>query len=262
MTGSVRFDQAAEFYDASRAIAPEAMARTIELLQRQLGGRGRVLEVGVGTGLLALPLADAGVEIAGLDLSGPMLAKLVEKAGGSPPFPLALADATRMPFPDGAFAAAYLRWVLHLIPDWRALVAEIVRVVRPGGVFLANLGSYGGTHWEIQQRFAELTGISTKPVGLDWEAHDELDAELANHGAGVRVLQPLDESFEEPLGEFLRGIEENRYSWTWKVPEDVRLRAAAELRPWAEARYGSVEESQALSLATTWRAYDLPERAP
>jgi SAM-dependent methyltransferase len=260
MSESVRFDRAAEFYDASRAIAPEAMERTIELLAGELRDRGRALEVGVGTGLLALPLHEAGVEVAGLDISGPMIGKLVEKAGGSPPFPLALGDATRMPFPDGAFGAAYLRWVLHLVPDWRALVAEVVRAVRPGGVFVANLGSYGGTHEDIRKRFEELTGFSTTPVGLDWSAFEELDAELERHGARLRVLPSPYESFEEPLEDFVRGIEDNRYSWTWPVPEDARRAAAADIRSWTRERFGSLREVRAFSLATTWRAYDLPER--
>ena len=65
-----------------------------------------MLEVGVGTGLLALRLHEAGIAVSGLDLSAPMLAKLVEKAGGTPPFPLVLGDATSMPFVQGAVGAA------------------------------------------------------------------------------------------------------------------------------------------------------------
>jgi SAM-dependent methyltransferase len=261
MTDPVRFDRAADFYDASRAIAPEAMERTIELLAGELRGRGLALEVGVGTGLLALPLYDAGIAVAGLDISGPMIGKLVEKAGGSPPFPLALGDATRMPFADDAFDAAYLRWVLHLISDWRALVAEVVRTVRPGGVFVAKLGSYGGAHEDIRKRFEELSGFNTTPVGLDWAAFDELDAELGRYGGSLRILPPAYESFEESLEDFVRGIEENRYSWTWPIPEDVRLRTVAEIRPWAKEWLGSLYAVQTFSISTTWRAYDLPERA-
>ena len=53
----------------------------------------------------------------GLDLSGQMLGKIVEKAGGRIPFPLVMAGATRLPFGDDRFGGAYARHVLHLIAD-------------------------------------------------------------------------------------------------------------------------------------------------
>jgi SAM-dependent methyltransferase len=257
MDESVAFDRAAEFYDRTRAISEESMARTIELLASELGDRGRVLEVGVGTGLLALPLHEAGIEVTGVDLSPPMLGKLVEKAGGSAPFPLVVADATRLPFADGAFGAAYLRWVLHLIPDWRRVLAEAVRAVRPGGVFIVNLGAYGGPRKEIQERFAQITGVSLKPVGLHWGDFDGLESEMTAIGARARELPSVHEGGTETLGEFVEGIEENRYSWTWPVGDDQRLRAAAEVRSWAQERFGPLDERQPFEHATRWLAYDL-----
>lgn len=258
MGDSVAFDRAADSYDATRAISEEAMARTIKLLSGELAGRGRVLEVGVGTGLLALPLHEAGLDLAGLDLSPPMLSKLVEKAGGTLQFPLVIGDGTRMPFADGAFGGVYLRWVLHLVPDWRGVVAEVVRVVRPGGSFLVNLGAYGGARQEVQARFAELAEVSLAPVGLGWGDFDSLDAEVGAHGASARELPPVHEGSDEPLGEFLRGIERGRYSWTWRVAKRERLHVVAELRPWAEERFGPLEEHVPFEHATRWRAYDLP----
>jgi SAM-dependent methyltransferase len=162
-----------------------------------------------------------------------------------------------MPFTDDALGAAYLRWVLHLIPDWRAVLAEVVRVVRPGGVFLANLGAYDGPRREIQERFAAITGISVTPVGLDWGAEDELDAEMAGHGARVRELEAVVEGGEETTGEFLEEIRANSYSWTWRVPDDVRLRAADELEPWIRERFGDLDTVRRWEHATVWRAYDL-----
>jgi SAM-dependent methyltransferase len=261
MGESVRFDRAAEEYDRTRAISDEAMAQTIELLTSELGSRGRALEVGVGTGLLALPLHEAGIPVAGIDLTPSMLCKLVEKAGGRPPFPLVLADATRIPFADGTFGGAYLRWVLHLIPDWRAVIGEIVRVVRSGGVVLVSLGSYDDTRFAIQARFGELTGVSTDPVGLNWADHAALDAEMAVHGAVLRVLSDVRDEGEDTLGEFLDGIEHGRWSWTWPVPEDVRERAAKELRPWATERFGPLDRIERYELASIWRAYELPHRS-
>lgn len=258
MADSVAFDRAADVYDCTRGISQEAMGRNVRLLVHELAGRGRVLEVGIGTGLLALPLHEAGLELAGLDLSGPMVSKLLEKAGGRAPFPVLLADATAMPFPDDAFSGAYLRWVLHLVPDWRGVVAEVARVVRPGGVFLVNLGAYGGPREEVQERFAELAGVSIEPVGLGWGDFDALDEAMEGLGTSPRELPPVHEGSDEPLGEFLRGIETGLYSWTWDVPEDLRRRVVAELRPWAEERFGALDEPRHLEHATRWRAYDLP----
>jgi len=259
MSESIRFDDAADHYDRTRAISDETMGRTIALLAGELDGLGRTLEVGVGTGLLALPLHEAGIPLAGLDLSAPMLGKLVEKAGGETVFPLVLGDATRMPFADGTFDGAYLRWVLHLIPEWRSALAEMVRVVRPGGVLLVCLGAFDEVGSAIRARFTEVTGISTDPVGLMWGDHGALDAELGRSGATLRVLPAIPEAEEEPLGAFLDNVEEGRWSWTWHVPEDVRRNAVREIRPWAEQRFGPLDRVERYEVETVWRAYDLPK---
>ncbi len=255
---SVAFDRAAEFYDQSRAISEAAMMQTIARLSKELAGRGRCLEVGVGTGLVALPLHEAGIPLVGIDLLAPMLGRLLHKAGGTPPFPLVRGDVTRMPFRDHVFGGAYLRWVLHLIPGWRTALAEIARVVKPRGVVLVSVGGYGSVEGEIRRRFSERTGVSTDPVGLDWGDTDALDAVMADLGGRMRTLEPLHEEYEEALGRFLDEIEANRYSWTWPVDEQVRLDAVRELRPWAAERFGPLEVPRRETLTTVWRAYDLP----
>ena len=240
---SIGFDRAAAYYDATRGFTSEGVRVTTDALAAIFGdAHGSVLEVGVGTGQVALPLHERGVVVAGIDLSRPMMLKLLEKAGGAPPFPLVEGDATRMPFPDDAFAGAYLRWVLHLIPDWRAAVREIVRVVHPGGSFLAALGSYGGIRSEIQARFSEVTGISIEPAGLDWGDWRLLDEEIVGLGGTKLADVVLHDEDRDDMETFVRGIEENRYSWTWAVPDDdLRDRAAAESRRWAEERLGPLD---------------------
>lgn len=257
MTEPVRFDRAAACYDRSRSLPDDTMARTVELLAEELRGRRPVLEVGVGTGLLALPLAEEGIELVGLDLSGPMLDKLVEKAEGRAPFPLVLADATRMPFPADAVGAAYLRWVLHLVPNWQGLLAEVARVVAPGGVFLALLGGYDPDNDAIRHRFGELTELSVDPVGLGWAAEDELDEAMARLGATARPGPSIAASFDRPLGEFLDSIEANSFSWTWPIPDDVRTEVLAELRAWTEEQYGPLDTPRHYEWSSDWRAYDL-----
>jgi SAM-dependent methyltransferase len=259
MEESVAFDRAAEYYDRTRGLTPEGMRKTIDLLARELGGRGTVLEVGVGTGQLALPLHGAGVAVVGLDLARPMMQKLVEKAGGRSPLPLLQGDATRMPFRDGSFGGAYLRWVLHLIPAWRVALAEMVRVARPGGVLVTSIGAYGGPREEIQQRFAELTGISLEPPGLGWAGYGELDDAAAALGLARRDLPPVVDVERDGMDVFIDGIARNAYSWTWKIPDRTLLaRTADEVRRWAEERFGPLDSLPRDEFETLWRAYDVP----
>ena len=103
---SIAFDRAASFYDHTRQLSMESAARILEQLTAEIEGRGPCLEIGVGTGRIAMPLAEAGIPLVGVDLSRPMLERLVEKAGGHAPLPVAVADATRLPFRDDAFGAA------------------------------------------------------------------------------------------------------------------------------------------------------------
>src|SRR2546423_11010187 len=148
--GSIAFDQAADYYDRTRRLDPHVHAAVIDLLAGELRGRGRCLEVGVGTGRIALDLHRAGVPMAGVDLSRPMLDRLVEKAGGTAPFPLAVADATALPARRHAVGAALACHVLHLIPRWREAADELARVVAPGGVVLVDIGGDApGTGREI-----------------------------------------------------------------------------------------------------------------
>lgn len=259
MAGSISFDRAAAYYDATRGRTREGEAAETRVLVDALGYRGPVLEIGVGTGLIAIPVHRAGVRVVGLDLSAAMLEVLVAKAGGRPPFPLVRGDATALPFPGGAMAAAMFRWVLHLIPNWRDAVGELVRVVRPGGLVLANLGGAGGgLKAEIQERFAALAGVDRRPVGLNWDDLVSLDEELQGHGATVEELPAFRDRDPDPIGTFLRALEENRYSWTWPVPEDVRRQAAAEVRAWVEARHGPADEIEDSDYEVRWRAFHLP----
>ncbi len=256
-SGSIRFDRAAEFYDRTRALLPEAERATVDLLRAELAGRGRCLEVGVGTGLISLPLHRAGVPMVGLDLSGPMLAKLVEKAGGAIPFSLILADATRMPFRDGAFGSAVVRWVFHLVPEWQRLVEELDRVIGPGGTALVSLGGFKDT-WGIVDRFLELAGGVPFAVGLDPRDPAALDREFERHGARARLLPPIATHDDTTVGQFLNEMDAGMHSWTWRVPDDVRRRVGPELRIWAAARFGSLERQVEPDLQILWRAYDLP----
>jgi len=230
-----------------------------ELLAGELTGQGPALEVGVGTGQVALPLHEAGVRVVGLDLARPMMDELIKKAGGRAPFPLVQGDATRMPFGDGVFGGAYLRWVLHLIPDWRAALGEIVRVVRPSGVLLAALGDrHGGRRGEIQERVADLAGVLVEPAGLGWADYESLDEAMATHGAVKRPLPRFTEVARDGVAEFVDGLEQGAFSWTWKIDPEVLANVVDQVRRWAEDRWGPLAAIPRDAYEVVWVAYDLP----
>ena len=130
---------------------------TFELVMRQ-GRRaaaaaasrpgGRVLDVGVGTGL-ELPMFDKNTRLVGVDLSEPMLrraARRVDRGKLSNVDGLAVMDAMRLAFPDGCFDAAVAPYVLTVVPDPAATLDELLRVVRPGGeiVLVNHVGAERG----------------------------------------------------------------------------------------------------------------------
>jgi SAM-dependent methyltransferase len=251
---SISFDRAADYYDQTRSLSDEAMRAMVDLLLRELEPGGRFLEIGVGTGRIAIPLAEAGVPVAGIDLSERMLAALRAKTSI---VPAAAADATALPFADDAFDGAIACHVLHLIPDWRGAVEELARVVRPGGRILVNLGGWDHGVWRaIEERFVAEAGIDNPRVGATDPA--EVDALLAGLGAGVRVLPDVVDNRRLSYGELVDRIEEGQYSFTWGVDEATRVRAARAVREWLVTEHGALGEVHDKLWIVSWRVYDLP----
>ena len=254
----MRFDRAVEYYDRTRGLSEDASREMTALLATEVRGRGRTLEIGVGTGLVALPLAAAGVPLVGLDLSAPMLAKLVEKAGGQAPFPLLVGDAITLPFADDRFGAAVVRHVLHLVPGWRQVVAELIRVVAPGGLVLVSSGQVPEPWHELTDRFMERVGRPSFADALDsWETGAIQEAFRA-HGARARSLPKITEQVAQTMEEFLSQMAAGMHSWTWEVDEETRREAVAELRTWAQERWGSLDPPGGRDVAIEWLAFDLP----
>jgi len=144
VTGDGYFDErVAARYDesSSEVFAREAVEPAVDFLAA-LAGDGRALELGIGTGRIALPLAGRGVEVHGIDLSQAMVARLREKLGGEA-IPVAIGDfaTTRV---DGAFSLAYL--VFNTINNLTtqaeqvACFRNVAAHLEPGGRFVIEVG--------------------------------------------------------------------------------------------------------------------------
>ncbi|MPW19596.1 methyltransferase domain-containing protein [Paraburkholderia sp. CNPSo 3157] len=104
-----------------------------------------VLDVGCGTGSLAFELAKIASleEIAAIDYSNVFVEEAIRR-NADPRIKIQQADACALPFDDASFDGALALLVLHFVPDSGKAVAEMRRVVRPGGVVAAVVWDHLG----------------------------------------------------------------------------------------------------------------------
>lgn len=250
---SVRFDRAAHFYDATRGFPPGVEDRVAELLA-EAGGMGpgsRVLEVGVGTGRIALPLARRGVAVHGVDLSRPMLDRLRARRGDEPVH-VALGDATRLPYAEASFDAAIAVHVFHLIPDWRAVLAGLARVLRPGGVLL-NAGEGVNPLWAGCQ---ELRRQNMRDVGVP---ADRIFDFLAGEGWPPRgELRRLAYPLTLTPRQSLALLEARSPSSTWRLSDEELASMVAEARRIVLERFGDLDATLDLEREFLVRSHARP----
>lgn len=138
------FDEAvAERYDASSAsmFAPKVLGPTVDFIA-ELAGDGRALEFAIGTGRVAVPLAQRGVPVSGIEISRPMVAKLREKSGAED-IDVVIGDmaSTRV---EGSFSLVYL--VFNTIGNVETQDTQVAVFrnasthLEPGGHFVVEVG--------------------------------------------------------------------------------------------------------------------------
>src|SRR4249920_4170049 len=137
-------ERVAATYDDDEMFDPAAVEPAVDFLTELTGG-GRALELGVGTGRIALPLAARGVPVHGIDLSRAMVARLRAKpAGGAIGVTIGDFATTRV---DGTFSVAYLVFnTIMNLTSQEAQVAcfrNVAAHLEPGGCFVIEVGVPG-----------------------------------------------------------------------------------------------------------------------
>jgi SAM-dependent methyltransferase len=248
---SVAFDRAAGFYDESRGLRPEVSELVADRVEEAVGPAARLLEIGVGTGRIALPLHRRGREIVGVDLSLPMLDRFRAKAAaaGLPPPTVLRADAGRLPFRDACVGAVLEVHVLHLVPTWERALEEARRVLVPGGMLLhAGGGAYergsGSPRDQVIRRFDELVAAGDGPPRIVGASPRQVLEALVAMGGRVAELEPV--AWEEPetYAEALRWVEERVFSSHWRLPDELWRTAAAQVRAEIEAAHPDLDTPQ------------------
>lgn len=122
-----------------RAEAPLKLGYVREVFARYGVPPGaRVLDVACGAGLVALPLAEAGYRVEGVDLAANALDVARQRVPPGADATFRVADATALDAPDATYDAVLLLDMLEHVEDPARVIAEAGRVVRPGGVVVFN----------------------------------------------------------------------------------------------------------------------------
>lgn len=200
----------------------------------------RVLDVGAGTGRVAIPFAARGCRVAAIEPSSAMLAQLRAKdAEGR--VRVIVAEGARLPCVTARFDVAVVARLLYLTVDWRAILSEASRALAVDGVLLHEWGNGEADEaWvrtrEEARRLFEQAGVATPfHAGVRTEAavDEQLVALSMVHAATV----DLGPGPVITLRAFLGRLVDGELSYVWNVPEAVRADCLPRLRRWAEETF-------------------------
>ncbi len=146
-----------------KAANGSAYARMIRMMTDALSSDMDVLEVATGTGLIALGVAGSVRRVEAIDFSPKMIAA-AKKKPAPPNVRFAVADATALPHAEGSFDAAIISNALHIMPDPEKVLANIARVLKPGGLLIAPTYSHGHLRestWNLNAKVLRWIGFET-----------------------------------------------------------------------------------------------------
>jgi SAM-dependent methyltransferase len=194
-------DDSAEMFD------PGVLEPVVEFLA-ELAGSGRALELGIGTGRIALPLAQRGVQVHGIDLSKAMVARLRAKPG-SEDIGVTIGDFATTSV-DGSFSLAYLVFntIMNLTTQEAqvACFGNVAAHLEPGGSFV------------IEVMIPELQRL---PPGETFQVFDTSEKHWGIDEYDVATQGLISHHFETVDGRLERSSAPFRYVW----PSELDLMA-------------------------------------
>jgi len=209
---SVSFDRIADRYDETRGGEQRGQLVAAEI-EPYLARATPVLEVGVGTGIVAAALGRLGRTVVGIDISAEMLSRAHARLGSR----IARADAHDLPVPASAVDTAYLVWVLHLVAEPDQVIAECARVLRPSGRIVVVTGRPRTQAEDMGGYEAVLDGLregrrDTGGAVIQWAT-----------AAGLELVTRRELEDEHPASpaEYADVIEHRTFSFLWDLDDET-----------------------------------------
>jgi ubiquinone/menaquinone biosynthesis C-methylase UbiE len=209
------FDPAAEIYDRTRGLPRSAMEQLVQRISDELKRCQLILDAGVGTGRFAKPLQEKGFNVVGMDLSGKMLNKAVEKGVKD----LFRCDVCFLPLTSKSFEACLCIHVLHLIGDWKMALKEICRVTQE--IMVSTINVHKDPVRQTYNTMLEDLGYKrARPGKGEWELQDFVKPKKSVFAA----------SYSNRADEHLENLGQRAFTSQWQIPEEINRKVVAELK--------------------------------
>lgn len=168
------YDVEAGRYDATRGGVPRAQSAARAILALVPERARTLVDVGCGTGLVTQRLERPDLRVFGVDASPEMVRVAAQRLGPA----VVLGNCHRLPFADASLDAVSAVWLLHLLPDAPAVVAECARVLRPGGTLVTTVDKNAGQDMDtdVDRLLAPFR------VGRAYDAAPRITAVASEHG--------------------------------------------------------------------------------
>jgi ubiquinone/menaquinone biosynthesis C-methylase UbiE len=246
-TGASAYDTTAASFERYRALPSslvEAIRSAIWSVAR-LPERARVLDVGAGTGRIGKAFLAAGDFYVGVDSSHAMLQEFSTKPEfrESKSCLLAQAEGRHLPFQNASFDLVLLMQVLSAAGNWREMLDECRRVLRPGGIIAVGhrRSPDSGVDAQLKRQLVAILEEMQVPWHQPRESRRQalawLESASVRHWYRDAASWKVTTSAEEFLSRHRTGA---RFA---ALPLSVQQEALAKLRAWAETTFGSVNAS-------------------
>ena len=168
----VFWDRWAKRYDFAMSGDGRTYAQIVSRMKKVLNKDMAVLELACGTGLLSVRIAGSVKLLEATDFSEEMIRQAKAKAHSSR-LHFSVQDATNLPYTPGTFDAVVISNALHIMPEPEKALAEIRRVLKPGGILIApTFTAAGSLPGRMRIRIMELSGFK---VFHKWTQQGYLD---------------------------------------------------------------------------------------
>ena len=184
----------ARLYDFEiRRFNERAYSRMYQLMREALLTDMRVLEVATGTGLIAINIASAVRSVEAVDFS-PKMIEVARKKNAPENVRFAVEDATCLSFAEDSFDAVIISNALHIMPEPELVLANIKRVLKPGGLLIAPNFSHG----HLRESTWSLNAFVLRKIGFEtyskWTP-EEYVSFVEAQGFAVRDWQVMKAAF-------------------------------------------------------------------